>query len=218
MAILEKFAMRKFITLLAAIYCQPLLATNIDDVQSQVFDGSCATSGCHNGSVFPNLSSGSAFNAIVNVSSSQSSKLLIAPGNVSASYLIDKIEGTGSGSSMPIGGSLTTEQRNLVKNWVSAGALANDTPSDPDTDSDGVGDNADAFPNDASETEDSDSDGVGDNSDNCLFVANATQGNVDGDGDGDACDSDDDNDGVSDDADAFPLDISEQQDSDGDGV
>jgi hypothetical protein len=60
MAILEKFAMRKFITLLAAIYCQALLATDIDDVQSQVFDGSCALSGCHNGSVFPNLSSGSA--------------------------------------------------------------------------------------------------------------------------------------------------------------
>jgi hypothetical protein len=32
MAILEKFAMRKFITLLAAIYCQPLLAIDIDPV------------------------------------------------------------------------------------------------------------------------------------------------------------------------------------------
>lgn len=69
MAILEKFAMRKFITLLAAIYCQPLLAIDIDDVQSQVFNGSCALSGCHDGSTFPNLSSGIAFDAIVNVSS-----------------------------------------------------------------------------------------------------------------------------------------------------
>ena len=34
MAILEKFAMHKFITLLATIYCQPLLAIDIDDVQS----------------------------------------------------------------------------------------------------------------------------------------------------------------------------------------
>ena len=97
MAILEKFAMRKFITLLAAIYCQPLLAIDIDDVQSQVFDSSCATSGCHNGATFPNLSSGVAFDAIVSVSSNQSSKLLIAPGNISGSYLIDKIEGTGIG-------------------------------------------------------------------------------------------------------------------------
>ena len=188
--------MRKFITLLAAIYCQPLLATDIDDVQSQVFDGSCATSGCHNGSVFPNLSSGSAFNAIVNVSSSQSSKLLIAPGNVSASYLIDKIEGTGSGSPMPIGGSLTTAQRDLVKNWVSAGALANDTPSDPDTDGDGVSDSLD----------------------NCADIANSDQLDTDSDGDGDACDLDDDGDGVLDADDAFPLDASESLDTDGDGI
>ncbi|MDE0978258.1 MAG: thrombospondin type 3 repeat-containing protein, partial [Arenicellales bacterium] len=188
--------MRKFITLLAAIYCQPLLATDIDDVQSQVFDGSCATSGCHNGSVFPNLSSGSAFNAIVNVSSSQSSKLLIAPGNVSASYLIDKIEGTGSGSSMPIGGSLTTEQRDLVKNWVSAGALANDTPSDPDTDGDGLSDSLD----------------------NCADIANSDQLDTDSDDDGDVCDNDDDGDGVLDADDAFPLDADESVDTDGDGI
>ena len=32
-----------------------------------------------------------------------------------------------------------------------------------DSDSDGVGDNGDAFPNDSSETKDSDGDGVGDN-------------------------------------------------------
>ena len=116
MAILAKFAMRKFITLLAAIYCQALFAIDIDDVQSQVFDGSCATSGCHNGSVFPNLSSVSAFGAIVNVSSNQSSKLLIAPGSISDSYLIDKIRGTGSGSPMPIGGVLSGDQISLLEN------------------------------------------------------------------------------------------------------
>jgi hypothetical protein len=48
--------------------------------------------------VFPNLSSGSAFYAVVNVSSNQSSKLLIAHGGISDSYLIDKMEGAGIGS------------------------------------------------------------------------------------------------------------------------
>ena len=90
--------MRKLITLLMMIYGQAVFAIDIDDVQSQVFDESCATSGCHNGSVFPNLSSGSAFDAIVNVNSNQSSKLLIAPGSISDSYLIDKMEGAGIGS------------------------------------------------------------------------------------------------------------------------
>ena len=90
--------MRKLITLLLVIYCQAVFAIDIDDVQSQVFDGSCATAGCYNGSVFPNLSSGSAFDAIVNVSSNKSSKLRIAPGGISDSYLIDKMEGTGIGS------------------------------------------------------------------------------------------------------------------------
>ncbi|MBT7796961.1 MAG: hypothetical protein HN556_08815, partial [Gammaproteobacteria bacterium] len=109
--------MRKLITLLMVIYCQALFAIDIDDVQSQVFDGSCALSGCHNGSVFPNLSSVSAFGAIVNVSSKQSSKLLIAPGSISDSYLIDKIKGTGSGSRMPIGGVLSADQKALLENW-----------------------------------------------------------------------------------------------------
>ena len=48
-------------------------------------------------------------------------------------------------------------------------------------DSDGVGDNADAFPNDASETLDSDGDGVGDNAD--AFPNNGFE-QYDSDGDG----------------------------------
>ncbi|MBT6583344.1 MAG: hypothetical protein HON77_03480, partial [Gammaproteobacteria bacterium] len=178
------------------IYGQAVFAIDIDDVQSQVFNGSCATSGCHNGSVFPNLSSGSAFNAIVNVSSNQSSKLLIAPGSISDSYLIDKIKGTGSGSRMPIGGSLSAGQSELLENWVSEGALADGSSSDPDTDGDGVSDALD----------------------NCADIANSDQLDTDSDGDGDACDLDDDGDGVLDVDDAFPLDATESVDTDGDGV
>ena len=155
--------MRKLIALLMVIYGQAVFAIDIDDVQSQVFNGSCATSGCHNGSVFPNLSSGSAFNAIVNVSSNQSSKLLIAPGSISDSYLIDKIKGTGSGSRMPIGGSLSAGQIELLENWVSAGALADDSAADPDTDGDGVSDSLD----------------------NCPDIANSDQLDTDSDDDGD---------------------------------
>ena len=60
-----------------------------------------------------------------------------------------------------------------------------------DTDSDGVGDNGDAFPSDPTETADSDSDGVGDNAD--VFPNDASET------------ADSDSDGVGDNADAFPT-------------
>jgi uncharacterized delta-60 repeat protein len=77
---------------------------------------------------------------------------------------------------------------------------------DTDDDNDGVADSSDAFPLDATESVDTDSDGIGDNADttpngdtdsdgvdnivdNCPSVANANQLNTDGDTQGDACDT-----------------------------
>ena len=171
-------------------------AIDIDDVQSQVFNNSCATSGCHNGSTFPDLRAGNAFSAIVNVSSNQSSLLLIEPFDPDNSYLIQKVEGNGSGSRMPIGSSLSSAQQQLLRDWVSEGAVADDSPSDPD----------------------SDSDGTSDSTDNCPDTANADQLDTDSDGTGDACDTDDDGDGVNDSDDVFPLDSAEWADSDNDGI
>ncbi len=171
-------------------------AIDLDDVQSQVFNNSCATSGCHNGSTFPDLRAGNAFSAIVNVSSNQSSLLLIEPFDPDNSYLIQKVEGNGSGSRMPIGSSLSSAQQQLLRDWVSEGAVADDSPSDPD----------------------SDSDGTPDSTDNCPDTANADQLDTDSDGAGDACDTDDDGDGVNDSDDVFPLDSAEWADSDNDGI
>ena len=67
--------------------------------------------------------------------------------------------------------------------------------ADTDDDNDGVPDESDALPLDASETIDTDSDGIGNNAD-----------------------TDDDGDGVADESDAFPLDASETTDTDADGV
>jgi hypothetical protein len=52
-----------------------------------------------------------------------------------------------------------------------------------------LADASDAFPDDASETSDSDSDGVGDNADNCADLANENQADADANGQGDACDA-----------------------------
>ena len=73
----------------------------------------------------------------------------------------------------------------------------------PDSDGDGVGDNADAFDNDPNETVDTDGDGTGDNAD--AFPNDETE-TADADGDG-----------VGDNADAFNNDPNESVDSDGDG-
>ena len=69
-----------------------------------------------------------------------------------------------------------------------------------DSDGDGVGDNSDLYPSDPSKwfADDTDSDGVFDSVDNCTNDRNSDQLDTDGDLTGDACDSDDDNDDVSD--------------------
>jgi archaellum component FlaC len=99
-----------------------------------------------------------------------------------------------------------------------------------DRDSDGIGDQEDAFPDNPYEYIDTDGDGMGDNLDpdadddgtpdqNDSFPLDATESmDTDGDGTGDNADQDDDADGVPDAIDAFPLNFREYLDTDGDGI
>jgi hypothetical protein len=101
---------------------------------------------------------------------------------------------------------------------------------DPDADSDGVLDAADAFPLDPTESVDTDGDGTGNNADldddqdgvadaADAFPLDPTESvDTDGDGTGNNADLDDDQDGVADAADAFPLNPNESVDTDGDNV
>jgi hypothetical protein len=122
-------------------------------------------------------------------------------------------------------------------------AFPNDSSEWTDSDSDGIGDNADsdddndgvtdiedAFPLDATESVDTDFDGIGNNADTDddndgvtdiedAFPLDASESiDTDFDGIGDNADTDDDNDGVTDIEDAFPLDASESVDTDFDGI
>jgi uncharacterized repeat protein (TIGR02059 family) len=102
--------------------------------------------------------------------------------------------------------------------------------ADSDDDGDGVADSSDAFPLDSSESIDTDSDGVGNNADSDddndgvldssdAFPLDSSESvDTDSDGVGNNADSDDDNDGVADSSDAFPLDSSESVDTDSDGI
>lgn len=100
-----------------------LNAATFDEVQSQIFDTSCALSGCHGNFQFPLLVSGLSFANIVNVSSRQSPTLdLVEPGDPDNSYLVRKVEGNGTGSRMPLGGALSASQIQLLRDWIADGA------------------------------------------------------------------------------------------------
>ena len=97
-------------------------------VQSDVFTVSCALSGCHAGSAPTagmNLSAGFAYGNTVGVPSTERGDLQrIAPGDPERSYLVKKLRGDADivGSPMPLIGSITAGQRQLVIDWVRRGA------------------------------------------------------------------------------------------------
>ena len=97
-------------------------------VQAEIFTPSCARPGCHAGGAPQarmNLSAGQAYGQIVGIKSTESSRVRIAPGAPSASYLLSKIAGdaTITGSRMPLGGPfLSTDKGKLLTDWVRRGS------------------------------------------------------------------------------------------------
>jgi hypothetical protein len=97
-------------------------------VQAEVFSVSCALAGCHSGTAPTagmNLSAGVSYGNIVGVTSTERGDLhRIEPGDPDRSYMVKKIRGDPDivGSQMPLVGSITTGQRQLVIDWVRRGA------------------------------------------------------------------------------------------------
>jgi uncharacterized protein (TIGR03118 family) len=101
-------------------------------LQASVFTPRC--SGCHTGvgTTLPgvqNLTDGNTFASVVGVTSLEQPTLQrIAPGNVAASYLIQKVEGAGtiSGVRMPAGGPYLDQATiDQIKTWINNGAPNN---------------------------------------------------------------------------------------------
>jgi len=97
-------------------------------VQAEVFSVSCALAGCHSGTAPTagmDLSAGVSYGNIVGVTSTERGDLhRIEPGDPDRSYLVRKIRGDPDivGSQMPLVGSITAAQRQLVIDWVRRGA------------------------------------------------------------------------------------------------
>jgi hypothetical protein len=96
------------------------------NIQSDIFSKSCALSGCHNGSVSPNLTADAAYGNIVGVPSDQKPNLnRIEPGDPGRSYLYLKITGDNSitGVRMPNGGPpLSAAEIETIRIWIENGA------------------------------------------------------------------------------------------------
>ena len=97
-----------------------------EQVQTTVFDLSCASSGCHGGSAWPELSAGTAYGNIVNIESTQGLPL-VYPGRPDSSYLYLKLlpDAAVSGGRMPLGGPyLDAASLEIVRAWIESGAPA----------------------------------------------------------------------------------------------
>ncbi|MFP6598891.1 MAG: hypothetical protein VB852_00435 [Deltaproteobacteria bacterium] len=85
----------------------------------------CHSSGAASGGLGGFEDAVSSYNALVGVTSGQSPSDLVEPGDSSLSYLVNKLEGTGSGAQMPSGGTLTAAQIQAVSDWIDSGASLN---------------------------------------------------------------------------------------------
>ncbi len=108
------------------------LQASLDSIQANVFDMSCALSGCHTGPAGSSLPRGldlstadASFANLVSVVSIQDSPTLrVAPGDADGSYLVQKLEGTAaSGGQMPAGSPpLDQATIDVIRAWIDNGA------------------------------------------------------------------------------------------------
>jgi len=97
-----------------------------NDIQP-IFSANCAVSGCHNAATASenlNVSEGHAFGQLVDINASQENGIKrVAPGDAENSYLIIKLEDRQTiGAAMPLGGSLSSDEVQLIRNWIESGA------------------------------------------------------------------------------------------------
>ncbi|MFZ1290332.1 MAG: hypothetical protein WAR79_09580 [Melioribacteraceae bacterium] len=104
--------------------------TKFSDIQKDVFDISCATSGCHAGASSQaglQLTSGDSYAELVNNTSVLNPNFkLVEPGNSENSFLIKMLKHIGEGTlQMPPSGKLSNSAIDSISAWIDRGALNN---------------------------------------------------------------------------------------------
>lgn len=108
---------------------------NFSEIQANIIEPNCATTGCHLGAAAPQglrLDSANSYGMLVGVPSNESSSTLrVAPGDPDSSYLVHKLEGTASvGAQMPLGApALDQVSIDVIRQWISDGAIDDRIPS-----------------------------------------------------------------------------------------
>ena len=104
-------------------------AVTLAQLSSEIFTPRCALSGCHSGGSPTgdmSLEADRIATEIINVASSgKPGEIRVVPGESANSYILKKLRGAGgiSGSQMPlVGNVLTSEQLDLIAQWIDAGA------------------------------------------------------------------------------------------------
>ncbi|HSG64146.1 MAG TPA: Ig-like domain-containing protein, partial [Gammaproteobacteria bacterium] len=107
------------------------LQPTLQSIQDNLFSVTCSNSGCHSGPAGDTLPSGldltsanASFANLVGVASLQTPALeRVTPGDPDASYLIQKLEGTGAMERMPFGGPYLEQATiDVIRQWITDGA------------------------------------------------------------------------------------------------
>jgi len=103
------------------------LKATFSSIQSEIFNKSCATVGCHAAPVPAsglNLSVGVSYNNIVDKIAFGDTKF-IEPGDAEASWLFQRVNSNSPGSVMPPTGKLPQFMIDTLRVWINAGAFDN---------------------------------------------------------------------------------------------
>jgi hypothetical protein len=98
------------------------------DVWDPILSPTCSCHGAGSGGLTLGADAATAYAALVGVKSIGSPLNHVEAGDSTASYLINKLEGTqieagGSGGKMPLAGMVSADQIQTIKDWIDAGAL-----------------------------------------------------------------------------------------------
>lgn len=108
-----------------------LPAPRFADLQADVLTPSCVFAACHKGAAAAgglSLDPGQAYAALVGTPAvGAPTRVRVVPGDVDASYLIEKLESEtpAAGDPMPPAARLSQERLDLIRRWIEAGALDN---------------------------------------------------------------------------------------------